>query len=222
MTPIAHSRPGKTESERHPMEFVTTVDALRDTYAAASDGALRKQMAQLDPHARLFSSKSPFVMIGTQDDAGNGDVTPKGDRPGFAAVLDAQTIALPDRPGNNRLDTLENVIRNPAIGLCFMIPGMNETLRINGDAQVTVDPALCEQLGVNGRPAISVLVVSIREVYLHCAKAYIRSGLWQPDTWPDRAEMPSFGEMLRDQLSIPATAQAIDDNLEQGYRKSMW
>lgn len=204
------------------MEYVTSIAALRDTYDAPSEGALRKQMAQLDTHARSFLAKSPFVMIGTQDDTGNGDVTPKGDKPGFAAVLDARTIALPDRPGNNRLDTLENVIRNPAIGLCFMIPGMNETLRINGDAKVTFDPALCERLGVNGRPAISVLVVSIREVYLHCAKAYIRSGLWQPSTWPDRADMPSFGEMLRDQLSIPAPAQAIDDDLEQGYRKSLW
>ncbi|MEP0696675.1 MAG: pyridoxamine 5'-phosphate oxidase family protein, partial [Nitratireductor sp.] len=114
------------------MRFIETREALRDHYKAPSDRAVRKELGALDGHCRAFIEKSPFVLIGSSDGAGNGDVTPKGDRPGFVAVLDETTLAIPDRPGNNRLDTLENLIANSAVGLLFLIPGMNETLRVNG------------------------------------------------------------------------------------------
>lgn len=204
------------------MDYIETQDQLRALYGAPSDTAVRKQMAALDPHTRAFLARSPFVMIGTQDQDGHADVTPKGDRPGFVAVLDDHTIAIPDRPGNNRLDTWMNIVVNPAVGLLFMIPGMNETLRINGAARLTADPGLCDRLGMNGRAAKAVLVVVISEVYMHCAKAYIRSELWKPETWPARSEMPTLGEMLRDQLALAETAERIDDRLAEAYDKTMW
>src|SRR6478752_587451 len=119
------------------MDFITTPEELRSHYKAASDPSLRKEMKVLDAHSRNFIAKSPFVLIGSSDGNGNADVTPKGDRPGFVTILNDTTIAIPDRPGNNRLDTLENIVANPAVGLIFLIPGMDETLRINGDARVT-------------------------------------------------------------------------------------
>src|SRR5690606_38890469 len=154
--------------------------------------AAQKEMVALDHHARRFIANSPFVMIGSSDDAGNADVTPKGDRPGFVAVLDDTTIAIPDRPGNNRLDTWQNLLVNPAVGLIFLIPGMNETLRVNGAAKLTADAGLREQLAVDGRLPITVLVVSVKACYMHCAKAFMRSKLWAPESWPDRSTMPTL------------------------------
>lgn len=204
------------------MEFITSRDGLRAHYKQASDGAVRKELPALDAHARRFIERSPFVMIGSSDGNGNGDVTPKGDRPGFVAILDDRTLAIPDRPGNNRLDTWENIVANPAVGLLFLIPGMNETLRINGIGRITADAELCVRLAVDGRPAISALVVEIRASYMHCAKAFMRSALWKPETWPAREEMPTLGEMLRDQLALSVAASDIDRDLDDAYKKSLW
>jgi hypothetical protein len=204
------------------MKFVSNVEELRQAYGAPHDVSLRKEMRFLDRHARNFIANCPFVLIGSSDKEGNGDVTPKGDRPGFVAVLDDTTIAIPDRPGNNRLDTLENVIRNPAVGLIFLVPGMNETLRINGLAKITFDEALRERLAVDGKAPRSVMVVSIKAVYMHCAKAFLRSRLWNPEGWLPRSAMPTLGEILKDQLSLPETANEADSRLEDSYSKSMW
>ena len=204
------------------MEFITDREALRRHYRAPGDGAVKKELRRLDHHARSFLARSPFVLVGSSDDKGNADVTPKGDKPGFVAVLDDNTIAIPDRPGNNRLDTLENVIVNPAVGLLFLIPGMNETLRINGEARLTADPVLREQLAAEGKPPVTVLVVAIKAVYMHCAKAFMRSELWAPGTWPDRASLPTLGRMLRDQLALAENAEALDRSLDESYRKTMW
>src|SRR5690606_21257960 len=120
------------------------------------------------------------------------------------------------------LDTMENILIEPAVGLLFLIPGMNETLRVNGDAKITVDPVLRERLSVDARPPISVIVVTVKAVYMHCAKAFMRSDLWKPDAWPDRKSMPTFGEILRDQLSLAETPEQTDRWLDDIYRKSMW
>ncbi len=117
-------------------------------------------------------------------------------------MLDDKTIAIPDRPGNNRLDTLENILLNPSVGLLFLIPGMNETLRVNGDARITVDAGLRERLAVDGKEPQSVVVVTVKAAYMHCAKAFMRSDLWQPETWYDRATLPTLGQILRDQLAL--------------------
>ncbi|MCO6391248.1 pyridoxamine 5'-phosphate oxidase family protein [Aliihoeflea aestuarii] len=204
------------------MEFITTGEDLRRHYRQASETALRKELLALDGHARGFLERSPFVLIGSSDRNGNADVTPKGDRPGFVAVLDDTRIAIPDRPGNNRLDTWENLIVNPAVGLLFLIPGMNETLRINGIGRITVDAALRERLAVDGKLPVSVLVVDIRAVYMHCAKAFMRSQLWAPQTWPARDSLPTLGQILRDQLAMEETADAVDRRLADAYAKAMW
>lgn len=204
------------------MRFIETREQLRTLYRQPGELPLRKEMRRLEAHSRNFLAKSPFVLIGSQDRSGNADVTPKGDKPGFVAVLDDFTIAIPDRPGNNRLDTWENVIENPAVGLIFLIPGMDETLRINGEARLTDDHALRERLAAEGKLPVSVLVVKIRAVYMHCAKAFMRSHLWMPESWPARSEMPTLGEIMRDQLALPQSGGELDANLAEAYRKTLW
>jgi PPOX class probable FMN-dependent enzyme len=204
------------------MQFIESREELRTLYKSPGDGAVRKELPRLDGHCRSFIAKSPFVLIGSSDGNGNADVTPKGDRPGFVAILDDSTIAIPDRPGNNRLDTLENMIVNPAVGLLFLIPGMNETLRINGHARITAAAALRERLAVDGKLPISVVVVAVKAAYMHCAKAFMRSELWKPESWPDRTELPTLGEILRDQLALSQSVEATDKWLDEGYQKTMW
>lgn len=206
------------------MEFIATHDELRSVYKTPEPDAnsIRKELKKLDGHCKAFIARSPFVLIGSSDGKGNADVTPKGDKPGFAAVLDDNTIAIPDRPGNNRLDTLENIIVNPAVGLLFLIPGMNETLRVNGEARITVDAGLRERLAVDGKPPLSVVVVTVKAAYMHCAKAFMRSDLWKPEAWPDRKSMPTLGEILHDQLSLKESSTETDRWLDDAYAKSMW
>lgn len=207
---------------RDAMDFITTREQLRSIYKAPGSAAVRKELRRLDRHCRSVIERSPFVLIGSSDGEGNADVTPKGDRPGFALVIDNVTIAIPDRPGNNRLDTLENILVNPAVGMIFLVPGMNETLRVNGNACLTTDPELCERLSVDGKTPQCAIVVSVRAAYLHCAKAFLRSGLWEPSTWIDRSTLPTLGQMLKDQLELAETAEQTDAWLETAYRQSMW
>lgn len=206
------------------MDYISSREELRAIYKTPGSGdvSVRKELGRLDDHCRSFIARSPFVLIGSSDDRGNADVTPKGDRPGFALVLDDQTIAIPDRPGNNRLDTLENVLVNPAVGLLFVIPGMNETLRVSGEARITVDAELCERMAVQGKPAISAMVVTVTTAYMHCAKAFIRSKLWKPEDWPDRATLPTLGQILRDQLAVDGTAEQTDERLDKAYKATLW
>ena len=204
------------------MEFIGSKDELRAHYGAPHDRAVKKELRFLDAHARSFLARSPFVLIGSQDGDGNADVTPKGDKPGFVSVLDDVTIAIPDRPGNNRLDTFENIVANPAVGLLFLIPGMNETLRINGEGRITADAGLRAQLAVDGREPATVLVVKAKAVYMHCAKAFMRSELWKPESWPERSEMPTLGAIMRDQIGLAESASELDDSLDKSYAKSMW
>lgn len=204
------------------MEFLTSREELRGLYKATHERAIQKELGALDPHAKAFIGRSPFLLIGSSDGKGNADVTPRGDRPGFVAVLDDRTIAIPDRPGNNRLDTLENVIANPSVGLLFLIPNMNETLRLNGLARITTYEGLRERLAVDGKLPTTVLVVEVRSVYIHCAKAFLRSNLWAPETWPARSEMPTLGEILKDQIAFAATAAETDEALAEAYAKTMW
>jgi PPOX class probable FMN-dependent enzyme len=204
------------------MEFVTSREALRRHYKSVHDAAVRKELRFLDRHCRRFIENSPFVLIGSSDGQGNADVTPKGDRPGFVAILDDVTIAIPDRPGNNRLDTLENIVTNPAVGLLFLIPGMNETLRVNGEAKVTFDEGLRERLSVEGRAPQSVVVVKVKAAYMHCAKAFMRSDLWKPDSWQPRDAMPTLGAILQEQIAYDTSADAADRKLAESYKASMW
>jgi PPOX class probable FMN-dependent enzyme len=204
------------------MQFLTNREELRTLYRSPGDGAVRKELRALDAHSKSFIARSPFVLIGSSDGKGNADVTPKGDKPGFAAVLDNTTLAIPDRPGNNRLDTLENIVANPSVGLLFLIPGMNETLRVNGEAHITTDTGLREQLQAEGKLPVTVMVVAVKAAYMHCAKAFMRSELWQPQTWPDRAKLPTLGRILKDQLALADSVEATDRWLDEAYKQSMW
>jgi PPOX class probable FMN-dependent enzyme len=204
------------------MKYITSREELRSAFDATHDVAIKKVLRSIDSHSRRFIEKSPFLLIGSQDAAGNGDVSPKGDCPGFVKILDNKTLAIPDRPGNNRLDTWENIIENPGVGLIFMIPGMNETLRINGEARLTLDAGLCAQMQVNNRPAKAVLIVKVREVYMHCAKAFIRSKLWSSETWAPRSDMPTLGQILKEQAELAESADKLDDILDEAYRASLW
>ena len=205
------------------MQFLTSREELR----AALQEPRRRRRPQGAEGARRalpkgFIAKSPFVLIGSSDGNGNADVTPKGDRPGFVAVLDDTTLAIPDRPGNNRLDTLENIVANPSVGLLFLIPGMNETLRVNGEARITGCRPCANGLQAEGKLPVSVMVVTVKAAYMHCAKAFMRSELWKPESWPDRAKLPTLGQILKDQLALADSAEATDRWLDEAYQKSMW
>lgn len=204
------------------MDFITTREELRSIYKLPSEIAVRKELSALDAHSVSFIGRSPFLLMGTFDGDGRADVTPRGDRPGFVAVLDPTTIAIPDRPGNNRLDTLDNLIANPSVGLLFLIPGMNETLRVNGTGRITTDETLRTRLAVEGKLPQSVVVVSIEAVYMHCAKAFMRSELWNPGSWPDRTTLPTLGQILRDQMAVSESPDATDRRLDEAYRNTMW
>lgn len=200
--------------------------ALRALFPPTHAIALQKCLNHLDAHMREFVARSPFLCIGTQSPEGKADVSPRGDPRGFVKVLDNRTLLIPDRPGNNRLDTLSNIVANPAVGLLFMVPGYDETVRINGTAAISRDPDLLALLQVKGRTPSVAIVVSVHEVFLHCAKAFRRARLWEPDQHQDRSEMPSLPKIVLDQTTgapdDPAEMQALDDALEAEYQKTMY
>jgi len=173
---------------------------LRDIYGPPSERALKKEMSKLDRHCRNFIALSPFLTLATCGADGRLDCSPRGDHPGFVAVLDDETLLIPDRRGNNRVDSLANIVAHPRIGILFMVPGMNETLRVNGRARVVDDPALLEPLAVNGKVPRTGVLVEVEEVFLQCAKALVRSHLWDPGSRIERSSFASMGQMLADQI----------------------
>ncbi len=185
---------------------IETLEQLRALYKAPSERAQRKQLRELDRHCQRFIALSPFIVIASSGPNG-ADATPRGGPPGFVHVPDPRTLLLPDWPGNNRLDALENVVQNPAVGLLFLIPGVDETLRVNGSAEIRTDAALQERFGADGRLPTTVLVISVQEAFLHCAKALMRSNLWAEDAKPGRGALPTLGEMLSDQLGLTEQAE---------------
>lgn len=182
------------------MDTIENVEHLRESYGAPSERALKKQLSRIDRHCRDFIARSPFLVIASADPSGRCDASPKGDAPGFVQVIDDTTLLIPDRLGNNRIDTLANLLARPGIGLIFFVPGINETLRVNGRACITTDPALLEPLAVNGKVPRSAILVTAEEIYFHCGKALIRSDLWNPDKQVRRSDFPSLGRILADQI----------------------
>jgi uncharacterized protein len=181
-----------------------------------------KEMPALDVHCRHFISLCPFLCISTADAAGNQDVSPRGDPPGFVRVLDDRTILIPDRKGNRRVDTMRNILENPNVGLLLMLPGVEEVVRINGKATLTDDPALLAGSAVNGSTPALGIIVKIDDVFFHCAKAVIRSKLWDPETPIQRTEFPTFGEIVRDQRAPDGDPAEIDARLQSDYRTSLY
>jgi PPOX class probable FMN-dependent enzyme len=190
---------------------VTSLEELRGVVQAPAPGArtLLKERAMLDAHCRAFIARSPLLLMATADAHGRCDVSPKGDAPGFVHVLDERRLAIPDRPGNRRLDGMQNLVTNSHVGLLFLVPGRDETLRVNGRACITRDPELLQRSAVLGKTPLLAIGVEVEQCFFHCAKAFLRARLWAQDSWPPRDSLPSFACMLFDQIR-PAGA-TVDD-----------
>jgi PPOX class probable FMN-dependent enzyme len=177
---------------------ITSEDELRELLGWPSERARDKTITALDQHCRDLIGASPIAFLATTNADGSVDVAPKGDPAGFVQVLDDNTIVIPDRPGNRRFDGLTNLVTNPGIGLIFLIPGMRETLRVNGTATLVNDPELLKSLAMNGKDPWLAIVVDVKEAFMHCSKAFLRSDLWEPETWPSRDSLPSMACVLND------------------------
>ena len=198
------------------MTTVNSEQALRELYGQPGERAVAKEQARLDGPTRAFIARAPFLVMGTAGADGRCDVSPKGDAPGFVHVLDDHHLAVPDRLGNNRLDGLRNVVENGHVALIFFIPGREDTLRVNGRATVSRDEALLDRLAMNGKRPQTALVVEVEQVFMHCARAFKRAGLWDPQRWPDASGVPSMQRMIWDLL--PAKPEG--KTLEQYERES--
>lgn len=203
-------------------EVVTSEEQLRAFVGHPAPRAVNKEIARLDVHCRAIISRSPFVLISSCDAQGRMDVSPKGDPPGFVQVLDDHTLAIPDRPGNRRADTFCNVLQNPSVGLLFIIPGRQETLRVNGRAAIVRDLPLRERMAINGKVPELALVVSAEEVFVHCAKCIIRSHLWDRDFWPKVADLPTHARCLVDHAQLAESVEEIQASVEQGYKTKLY
>jgi PPOX class probable FMN-dependent enzyme len=195
---------------------------LRAIYKRPSSGAATKTLARLDKHFQRFIELSPFLCLGTTGPDGLGDVTPRGGKPGFVHVLDANHLAMPDRPGNNRLDNLTNILYRPGVGLLFAIPGFEDTLRVNGIAQLTTDPTLMQRFVENDKLPLSVIVIEVKEAYIHCGKAIRRAGLWNANAQVDRRTYPTAGQIYRDQLALEMEVAVLDAAFEKDARERLY
>ena len=197
--------------------------ALVASYAAVSKGAQLKDIGRIDVHMGRFIALSPLCLVATADAQGKQDVTPRGDPPGAFKVLDEHTIALADRPGNNRLDTLKNLLANPEIALIFLVPGVAETVRVAGTARLSVDPELLDSMAVQGKAPKCAIVVSVRQAYLHCAKALLRSRLWQDDYAQPKGTFPPISRMVGDQIGLSEEEKKVAEaRTERAYRDGLW
>ena len=204
------------------MQGIVDKKNLGQLYGEPSERAVLKQLDHLDKHCQAFIEISPFLVIGTMGSDGLGDVSPRGDAPGFVKVKDEKTIYLPDRLGNNRTDTLSNVLENSGVGLLFLVPGMNETLRVNGSAKITTDENILEGLSAEGKAPRSALEIKVEEAYLQCAKALIRSKLWEEDYKIERKSFPSLGKIISDQIGRGDDENRAERSIQKGYRTKLY
>ena len=200
---------------------ITNNSELRTAYREPNERAQQKVLGRLDKHCRDFIAMSPLCIISSFGADGLADTSPRGDPPGFVATPDDKTLLIPDRPGNNQVDSLRNVIDNPQVGLLFLVPGMNETLRVSGKAEIVADKELLAPLSVKGRPPLSGLRVTVEEAFLHCGRALIRSRLWEPEARVDRSSFPTYGQVLADQIK-GADALAIDASEDEANRERLY
>ena len=214
------------ETKLNPDYIIQGEADLRTLFSATHDIAIKKCRDHIDQYARAFIERSPFICIGTQSQHGDADVSPRGDPCGFVRILDDKTLLIPDRPGNNRLDTLSNILTNPQVGLLFMVPGFDDTMRINGTATLPKDPALLSQMDINGRSPRVAIAVHVLEVFIHCAKAFRRAKLWDHDQHQNRSEVPSLMKIILDQTTgaptDPHEMDKLDADLERDYKQTMY
>lgn len=190
-------------------DALNSPSALRRIYPPAKGRSVAKQLDHLDAHCKRFIELSPFVVLASANAQGDPDSSPRGGAPGFVNFVDQRTLLIPDSPGNNRLDSLSNLAESGKIGLLFMIPGVDETLRVNGRVRLATDAASLAPFAADSRVRL-VIEVTVLDAFLHCAKAFMRSKLWSPETWVERAALPTMGEMLSDQTGTqsPPESQA--------------
>ncbi len=206
--------------------MIESEEKLRERFEAVHPLAITKSRPALDKYSKQFIAMSPFLVISTADAQGKADLSPRGDPPGFVHIVDDNTILIPDRPGNNRLDTMSNIVANPNVGCLFFIPGFEDTLRLNGRARITDDPALLRHCTVNGKAPKVGILIAVEEVFMHCAKALKRSKLWHDDYRQDRAQMPSIARIILDQTCEAPVAEKeaaeIDESVERDYKTGLY
>jgi uncharacterized protein len=202
---------------------VASAEELTALIGMPSELVLKKQLSELDAHMKTFLAESPFLLLGTVSKNGHCDVSPRGDAPGIATVLDSKTLLIPDRRGNRRADSLRNILEVGQVGLLFLIPGKGETLRVNGKACLIRDDALLAPLAVNGKAPALGIVVEIEECFLQCAKALIRSRLWEKAAEPDPSALPCFAEILASQTRLEGqSVEELDRLIESSYANNLW
>jgi len=201
--------------------LLTTVEALEAHYGTPLDRSLWKEMDHLTDHYRMLVEASPFAVLATAGPEGL-DCSPRGDPAGFVTVLDQKTVAIPDRPGNNRIDSLKNIVRDPRVALLLLLPGIGYTMRINGRARISVDPALLEKFPVNGKTPRSVILVTVERAYFQCPKAVVRAKLWEPESRIDPATLPTMGEMLAFYAPQPVDAAKFDRDYPEHMKKVIY
>lgn len=194
---------------------IESEEALRQIYPPPHDLIRRKQLSRLDKHCRKFISLAPLICISTSGADGTCDVSPRGDGPGFVKVLDDTHLLIPDRRGNNRVDALRNVIANPHIGVLFIIPGIDDLLRVNGTAAVVADPEFLAQMSMDGRPPASAILVTLVEAFLHCGRAFKRAKIWNPSHFQPVDALPPLAQMLADQTAPDREEQELLDGSAQ-------
>lgn len=204
-------------------QLISTEEELRALIGFPGELVERKMITRLDAHCRDFIARSPFLLLSTSNAAGQCDASPRGDGPGFVDVLDDRHLIIPERPGNKRIDSLRNIIANPHVGMLFLIPGLGETLRINGRASITKDEKLLSRMAVKDRAPVVGIVLEVEECYMHCAKAFLRSQLWKPEAWLGKEQLPSSAAIIADHARMDGvTAETVADRLADGYKNRLY
>lgn len=202
---------------------VSSEAELRELLGSPAGIAVHKVVQRLDAHCREFIARSPLLLLATASASGECDVSPRGDAPGFVRVLDERRLVIPERMGNRRVDSLLNILANPRAGLLFLIPGLRETLRINGRASVLRDPSLLREMEANGKVPQVAIGVEVEECYLHCGKALIRSRLWDPGSWPEAGSLPSPARIFADHAgALCLSSDEVEERLKESYTKRLY
>lgn len=203
-------------------DVVDTEAQFRAVLGYPNERVVRKHMESLNEHCRAFIASSPFVLLASADAEGRMDISPKGDPPGFVRVLDERTLAIPERPGNRHAATFSNLVANPRVGLLFLVPGKEETLRVGGTAIVVRDRALRATMAVEGKVPEFATVVTVDEAFFHCAKCIVRSALWRPDRWPDATGLPTMAETMIAAGGLDLTRAQMQDIIDRDQRERLY
>jgi PPOX class probable FMN-dependent enzyme len=212
---------GNRTARQDMSHVITTLSELEALYGEVNKGSLVKETDRVVPEYRAFIEAAPFVALATRGPEGL-DCSPRGDGPGFVRVQDEKTLLLPDRRGNNRIDSLRNIVRDPSVALLFLIPGIGETLRVNGRAVISVEPDLLESFAIDGKAPKSVIAITVEAVYFQCARAILRSELWNPQKHVARSSLPSAGQMLAALSSNQLGGETYDKELPERQRTSLY